>query len=135
LKKKKPSELLETEVSFLIKNAFVLVELPCSSSLVQANLGGEKASLSKNIRKQHFLPTTTCLWDWLALTDRRGVAMYTHIWFCCCVKCLNIVIINGIIEKMVALLMTTVTIVTTPDSRSLLGKHRQTGTPIQTYTD
>jgi len=79
LKKKKPSELLETEVSFLIKNAFVLVELPCSSSLVQANLGGEKASLSKNIRKQHFLPTTTCLWDWLALTDRRGVPIKTYL--------------------------------------------------------
>lgn len=54
VEEKKSSELLETEVSFLIKNAFVLVELPCSNSLVQANLGGEKASLSKNIRKQHF---------------------------------------------------------------------------------
>jgi len=119
LKKKKSSELLETEVSFLIKNAFVLVELPCSNSLVQANLGGEKASLSKNIRKQYFLPTTTCLWDW----------PYKHIWFSCCVKCLNNVIINGIIKKMMA------TIVISPDSRSLLGKHRQTDTAIQTYTD
>ena len=60
---------------------------------------------------------------------------YKHIWFSCCVKCLNNVIINGIIKKMVALMMTTVTIVTTPDSRSLLGKHRQTDTAIQTYTD
>jgi len=100
---------------------------------VQANVGGEKASLSKNIRKQHFLPTTTCLWDWLALTDRRGV--YKHIWFSCCVKCLNNAIINGIIEKMVALMMTMATTVITPDSRSLLGKHRQTDTAIQTYTD
>ena len=60
---------------------------------------------------------------------------YTHIWFSCCVKCLNNVIINGIIEKMVALMMNMATIVTTPDSRSLLGKHRQTDTAIQTYTD
>ena len=39
VEEKKSSELLETEVSFLIKNAFVLVELPCSNSLVQANVG------------------------------------------------------------------------------------------------
>ena len=133
VEEKKSSELLETEVSFLIKNAFVLVELPCSNSLVQANLGGEKASLSKNIRKQHFLPTTTCLWDWPWPIDMESP--YTHIWFSCCVKCLNIVIINGIIKKMMALMMNMATIVISPDSRNLLGKHRQTDTAIQTYTD
>ena len=43
--------------------------------------------------------------------------------------------VDGIIKKMMALMMNMATIVISPDSRSLLGKHRQTDTAIQTYTD
>ena len=132
VEEEKSSELLETEVSFLIKNAFVLVELPCSNSLVQANVG--KRACRKTSENNIFCRQRRVCgigWPWPIDVE----SPYTHIWFSCCVKCLNIVIINGIIKKMMALMMNMATIVISPDSRNLLGKHRQTDTAIQTYTD
>ena len=64
------SELFDQER--LCSRGASLLKLPCASKR-------GKASLPKNIRKQHFLPTTTCLWDWLALTHRRGVAIQTYL--------------------------------------------------------
>ena len=122
------SELFDQER--LCSRGASLLKLPCASKL-----GRRESELVEKHPKTTFFcrQRRVCGIGWPWPIDVESP--YTHIWFSCCVKCLNNVIINGIIEKMVALMMTTVTIVTTPDSRSLLGKHRQTDTAIQTYTD